>query len=93
MADDTIHINFINPCGVGTIAFADGAITCRVATGYIEDPKCGLLAEMKAGGERVPWRSEAVRDEAIASIQGRSFMGEAVRQALVSWIEGTPFYL
>lgn len=92
MTEHTSQITFVRPGGVATRAFADGAETMRICLGYLHDPDDGLLAEMNAKHDPVPWQSAKVRDEAIWAVERRQDLDEKTRARLLDWIAATPYF-
>lgn len=92
MTEHSSQITFVRPGGVATKVFADGAETMRVCLGYLHDPDDGVLAEMNARHEPVPWQSAKVRDEAIGAVERRKDLDDETRSQLVEWILATPYY-
>lgn len=92
MTEHSSQITFVRPGGVATQTFADGAATMRICLGYLHDPDDGVLAEIKAGHDPVPWQSAKVRDEAIEAVEVRRDLDDEVRFQLLEWIEATPYF-
>ncbi len=92
MTDPINQINLVRPGGVATVAFADGGETMRICLGYLHDPDDGLLAEMTANRDPVPWQSAKVRDEAIGAVERRRDLDDETRTQLVEWIVATPYF-
>jgi hypothetical protein len=87
-----VQVCVVLPSGVATLPFEGGAITCRVTVGHLDAPATGLIAEMDAGGDPVPWRSALVRDEALWSIETRIGLDEDVRRRLMAHVRRTPWF-
>ncbi len=92
MSEQTSQFTFVRPGGVATKTFADGAETMRICLGYLHDPDDGVIAEMHAKHDPVPWQSAKIRDEAIWSVEMRGDLGEETRARLLAWIKDTPYY-
>ncbi len=92
MVEHDIQTILVRPGGVATKNFADGSATMRLCLGYLHDPDDGLLAEMKAQHDPVPWQSCEVRDEAMNAVEARGDLDDETRQALLDWIAGTPYF-
>jgi len=92
MTEYSSQITFVRPGGVATKVFADGAVTMRVCLGYLHDPDDGVLAEMNARHEPVPWQSAGVRDEAIGAVERRIDLDDETRFRLLEWITATPYF-
>lgn len=92
MTDGAVHVTIVRAGGVATVKFADGYETMRVALGYLHDPADGLVAEMDAGREPVPWQSARVRDEATFSVETRLDLDDETRGRLLEWIAATPYF-
>lgn len=92
MTEHSSQITFVRPGGVATKVFADGAETMRVCLGYLHDPDDGVLAEMKAGHDPVPWQSAKVRDAAIMAVEARADLDDETRARLLEWIAATPYF-
>ena len=92
MPEHTSQFTFVRPGGVATKTFADGAETMRICLGYLHDPDDGVLAEMKAKHDPVPWQSAKVRDEAILMVETRGDLNEEKRAELLEWIAATPYF-
>ena len=93
MTDATeVRVTLVRPGGVATKTFADGSAAMRICLGYLHDPDDGLLAEMKAKHDPVPWASKAVRDEATWSVETRSDLKPKVQVELLEWIACTPYF-
>lgn len=86
------EITSVRPGGVATKTFADGAETMRICLGYLHDPDDGILAEMKAEHDPVPWQSAKVRDEAILAVEARGDLDDETRARLLEWIAATPYF-
>tara|TARA_R110002074_G_scaffold49179_4_gene125539 strand:+ start:693 stop:968 length:276 start_codon:yes stop_codon:yes gene_type:complete len=86
------EITLVRPGGVATKTFADGAETMRICLGYLHDPDDGILAEMKAEHDPVPWQSAEVRDEAILAVEARGDLDDETRARLLEWIAATPYF-
>ncbi len=87
-----MNLCFILPCGTVTLPFEDGTLTCRSSVGHLDTPETGLIAEMEAGTEPTPWRSADRRDEALASIESRRDLDDAMRQLLLDHVRRTPWF-
>jgi hypothetical protein len=87
-----VRVTLVRPGGVATKTFADGAAAMRVCLGYIHDPDDGILAEMKAKHEPVPWASAAVREEASQAVSVRTDLKDDLRGQLLAWIAATPYF-
>lgn len=87
-----VRVTLVRPGGVATKTFADGAATMRLCLGYLHDPDDGLLAEMQAKHDPVPWASKAVRDEASQAVETRSDLKVETRSQLLDWIATTPYF-
>lgn len=87
-----VTCTLVRPGGVVTKAFADGAATMRICLGYLHDPDDGLLAEMKAKHDPVPWASKAVRDEAVQVVSVRADLRDDIRDQVLIWIAATPYF-
>ncbi|WP_413873491.1 hypothetical protein [Albidovulum sp.] len=48
--------------------------------------------ELVRGTDPVPWRSQGLRDAAVADLRLRVDLGDALRDDLVRHVAGTPFY-
>ena len=92
MTEHSSQITFVRPGGVATQSFADGAETMRICLGYLHDPDDGVLAEMKAEHDPVPWQSAQVRDGAIMTVQTRADLDDETRAQLLDWIKATPYF-
>lgn len=92
MTEHSSQITFVRPGGVATQTFADGAETMRICLGYLHDPDDGVLAEMKAEHDPVPWQSAQVRDDAIIAIETRGDLDDETRARLLKWIAETPYF-
>ncbi|MBI1495195.1 hypothetical protein [Halocynthiibacter styelae] len=92
MTEHSSQITFVRPGGVATQAFADGAATMRICLGYLHDPDDGVLAEMKAKHDPVPWQSAQVRDDAIMAVETRADLNHDTRARLLEWIAATPYF-
>ncbi|MGH1414795.1 MAG: hypothetical protein ACRBB0_15005 [Pelagimonas sp.] len=92
MTEHSSQITLVRPGGVATQTFADGAETMRISLGYLHDPDDGVLAEMQANHDPVPWQSAQVRDEAISAVEARGDLDEQTRAALLDWIKETPYF-
>lgn len=92
MTEHSSQITFVRPGGVATQTFADGAATMRICLGYLHDPDDGVLAEMKAKHDPVPWQSAKVRDEALWAVERRQDLDEKTRARLLEWIAATPYF-
>jgi prepilin-type processing-associated H-X9-DG protein len=88
-----VRVTIVRPGGTATVGYADGHETMRVATGYLHDPHDGLIAEMQAGREPVPWKSEAIRDEALWTVEIRLGLDDETRRGLLDWIAGTAYFV
>lgn len=86
------EITLVRPGGVATVVFANGAVTQRLCLGYLHDPDDGVLAEMKAPHDPVPWASESVRDEAMQAVSARKDLDDETRTQLLEWIAATPYF-
>ena len=87
-----VEVVIVLPSGVATLTFDGGAITCRVTLGHLDAPVTGLIAELRAGAEPVPWRSAQVRDEALWSIETRIGLDQEIRQELMDHVRKTPWF-
>ena len=87
-----VQVCVVLPSGVATLPFDGGAITGRVTVGHLDAPCTGLIAELDAGCDPVPWRSAGVRDEALWSIETRIGLDDDVRQRLLDHVRGTPWF-
>ena len=83
-----VTVTIVRPGGVATV----GGVACRVATGYIPGPDDGLLAELASGDAPVPWRSDVIKDEAMASISTRGDLADEFRARLLRHVRRTPHY-
>jgi hypothetical protein len=93
MADDAVTVTHVFPCGTATLPLPGGeAVTYRVATGHLDAPDTGLIDEMRRCREPTPWRSEAVRGEALATIEARQDLDGATRDGLLRHVRRTPYY-
>jgi hypothetical protein len=93
MTDDTVTVTHVFPCGTATLPLPEGgAVTCRVATGHLDAPDTGLIEEMRRRRKPVPWRSETVRGEALATIEGRADLDQATRDGLLRHVRNSPYY-
>lgn len=92
MTEHSSQITFVRPGGVVTQTFADGAATMRICLGYLHDPDDGVLAEMKAKHDPVPWQSAQVRDDATMAVEIRADLDDETRAALLEWIAATPYF-
>lgn len=92
MTEHSSQITFVRPGGVATQIFADGAETMRICLGYLHDPDDGLLAEMNAKHDPVPWQSAQVRGDAMMAIEMRADLSEETRATLLEWIAVTPYF-
>lgn len=90
--DKDVTFILVRPGGVVTKPFADGAITQRIGLGYMHDPDDGVISEMKAGREPVPWQSAEVRDEAVLAVKARRDLDEETCAKLLKWIAATPYF-
>ena len=84
-------VMFISPGGVVTRPFADGHATMRSCLGHLEADD-GVLKEMTARSEPIPWESEKIRDNAVRSIERRGDLAEDVRAELLEWVSASPYY-
>lgn len=64
----------------------------RICLGYLHDPDDGVLAEMKAKHDPVPWQSSKVREEATWSVETWGDLDEETRAKLLVWIAATPYF-
>lgn len=87
-----VQVAVLLPSGVATIPFDGGAVTCRVTLGHPDAPDTGIIEEMRSGAEPVPWRSAAVRDEALWTIETREEMDDDLRRELLDHVRRTPWY-
>lgn len=87
-----VRVTLVRPGGVATKTFADGAAAMRICLGYLHDPDDGLLAEMKAKHEPVPWASRAVRDEAVQAVSMRTDLKDEVKAEVLEWMARTPYF-
>lgn len=87
-----VQFCYVLPSGVATLPFDGGAITCRVTLGHINAPDTGLLEEIRAKAEPVPWRNTDTRDEAISAIETRGDLDETMREKLLTHIRQTAWY-
>lgn len=87
-----VRVTLVRPGGVSVQTFADGAVCMQICLGYLHDPDDGLLAEMMAKHEPVPWASIAVRNEVVWSIKSRKDLKDDTRSDLLDWIAGTPYF-
>jgi len=93
MTDATeVRVTLVRPGGVATKTFADGSAAMRVCLGYLHDPDDGVLAEMKAKYDPVPWASKAVRDEALQAVSVRADLKSDIRDQLLAWIAATSYF-
>jgi len=92
MTEHTSQITFVRPGGVATRIFADGAETMRICLGYLHDPDDGVLAEMKAKHDPVPWQSAQVRDESMRAVGARADLDDETQAQLLEWIAATPYF-
>lgn len=93
MTDGTeVRVTLVRPGGVATKTFADGSAAMRICLGYLHDPDDGLLAEMKAEHDPVPWASRAVRDEAEEAVSVRADLKSETQAELLEWIASTPYF-
>lgn len=87
-----VRVTLVRPGGVSVQTFADGAACMRICLGYLHDPDDGLLAEMKAEQDPVPWASAGLRDEAAQAVSVRADLKDDVRGQLLAWIAATPYF-
>lgn len=93
MAEDRVTVVHVMPSGVATLPLPDGtALTCRVTVGHLDCPDTGLLDELSRGHEPTPWRSLAIRDEALAIIDGRSDLDQTTQARLLNHVRNSPYY-
>ncbi|MCA6230059.1 MAG: hypothetical protein IM654_10055 [Phenylobacterium sp.] len=93
MAEDRVTVVHVMPSGVATLPLPDGnAVTCRVTVGHLDCPDTGLIDELGRGREPTPWRSLAIRDEALAIIDGRSDLDQATQARLLQHVRNSPYY-
>jgi hypothetical protein len=88
-----VRVVHVFPSGVASLPLPDGsAANCRVTVGHLDCPDGGLLHELRSGGERVPWRSLAVREDALASVGARSDLDAGTRAALARHVASTDYF-
>ena len=93
MAEDPyLTVMLVTPGGVVTRPFADGHLTMRTCVGHIHDREDGLIAELEAGREPVPWESVEVRDDAIFAVETRLDVDDPLRERLLEHVRATPYY-
>jgi hypothetical protein len=95
-APGAITITFISPAGVMAIPVDDGALTCRsflIGSVLHLEGEDGLLAELTAKREPIPWRNSDQRDDAIKHLREDRFdVEESRRTDLVTWIKNTGWF-
>jgi hypothetical protein len=88
-----VRVVHVMPCGTASLPLPDGSsVNCRVCVGHLDCPDTGLLDEMARGREPTPWRSEAIRDEALAVIDGRSDLDGATQARLLRHVRNSPYF-
>lgn len=88
-----VRVVHVMPCGTASLPLPDGtAVTCRITLGHLDAQDTGLIEEMRRRREPTPWRSEAVRGEALASIEARADLDAATRARLVRHVRNSPYY-
>jgi hypothetical protein len=93
MAEDRVTVIHVMPSGVATLPLPDGtAVTCRVTLGHLDCPDTGLIDELSRRREPTPWRSLAIRDEALATIDERSDLDQATQARLLHHVRNSPYY-
>jgi hypothetical protein len=93
MAEDAVTVTHVFPCGTATLPVPGGeAVTCRVTTGHLDAEETGLIEEMRRRRKPVPWRSEAVRGEALATIEARADLDGPTREGLLRHVRNSPYY-
>lgn len=87
-----VTIELTTPGGVLTRRFSDGAATMRICVGHLDAERDGLLVEMRAGHEPVPWAGRESRAEALESIRTRKGLTDDDRERLLRHVARTAYY-
>lgn len=89
-----VRVVHVYPSGLATLPLPDGtAATVRVTLGHLDAPDGGLLDEVRSGRAPTPWRSAAVREEALTSIATRRDLTEELRARLLRHVGRSPHYV
>ena len=92
-----ILIAFVSPSGAMAVPVHDGAVACRTFKAgcvlHVDAPGDGLIAEMEAGRQPLPWYNAEQRHDALLQIRDhRPDLDDDLRERLAAWIEATPWY-